>query len=121
MLVMFGAHLEKIWGPKRFFIFYVASAMGAFALYNGIGVYQIMELKSQLLSLGVNVQDIDNHALLKDGTILIYNDVDINQIAQNYQSKILTPMVGASGAIFGIDFSPDGDYLITGSEDKTGM
>jgi membrane associated rhomboid family serine protease len=102
MLVMFGAHLEKIWGPKRFFIFYVASAMGAFALYNGIGVYQIIELKSQLLSLGVDVQAIDNQALLKDGNILIYNDLDINQIAQKYQGKILTPMVGASGAIFGI-------------------
>ena len=32
-----------------------------------------------------------------------------------------TNLIGHSGAIFGIDFSPDGDYLITGSEDKTGM
>ena len=38
LLVMFGSNLERIWGPKRFFIFYIASAIGAFALYNIIGV-----------------------------------------------------------------------------------
>ena len=48
LLVMFGAHLERIWGPKRFFLFYFACGIGAFALYNAIGVWEIMELKSQL-------------------------------------------------------------------------
>src|SRR5690606_22418646 len=29
LLVMFGAHLERIWGAKRYFIFYIACGLGA--------------------------------------------------------------------------------------------
>ena len=32
-----------------------------------------------------------------------------------------TNLIGHSGAVFSVDFSPDGDYLLSGSEDKTGM
>ena len=42
LFIMLGGFLERLWGPKRFFIFYIASAMGAFALYNAIGVYQLI-------------------------------------------------------------------------------
>src|SRR5690606_14310927 len=38
ILVMFGNHLERIWGAKRFFIFYIASGIGALVLYNIIGM-----------------------------------------------------------------------------------
>ena len=31
-----------------------------------------------------------------------------------------TDLIGHSGAVFGLDFSRDGDYLISASEDKTG-
>ena len=31
LFVILGAHLEKMWGPKRFFIFYLVSAFAAFA------------------------------------------------------------------------------------------
>jgi membrane associated rhomboid family serine protease len=103
MLVSFGSHLERLWGPKRFFIFYLSCALGAFALYNGIGVYQIMELKHKISALGIDVTMLNEHALKNDGTILIYPDnPQLNALTQAYQLKVLTPMVGASGAIFGI-------------------
>lgn len=102
MLVMFGSHLERLWGPKRFFIFYISSALGAFALYNGIGMYQIMELKQKLAALGFDVAMLDEHALRKDGTILVFEQRSLNALTELYQLKISTPMVGASGAIFGI-------------------
>jgi membrane associated rhomboid family serine protease len=60
LLVMFGSHLERIWGPKRFFLFYFACGIGAFALYNAIGVWEIMELKNQITSLGYDVSTMDN-------------------------------------------------------------
>ena len=56
LLVMFGSHLERIWGPKRFFIFYIASAIGAFALYNMIGVYEIHQLKNALAN-GMDISE----------------------------------------------------------------
>ena len=49
LFLMLGAYLENIWGPKRFFIFYICCALGSFALYNIIGVYEIEALKNQLV------------------------------------------------------------------------
>ena len=59
LFVMLGTFLEQLWGPKRFFIFYIASALGAFALYNIIGVYQIYELK-QNLSVFLDIDILNN-------------------------------------------------------------
>ena len=67
LLVMFGSNLERIWGPKRFFIFYIASAIGAFALYNIIGVYEINQLKNALAS-AIDIETINN--IIKDNLIM---------------------------------------------------
>jgi membrane associated rhomboid family serine protease len=102
MLVMFGAHLERIWGPKRFFIFYVASAIGAFALYNIIGVYQIIQLKEQLTQLGYDLTSINQIIANNDLTQIPLLHPDDTSILSEYLSKSIIPMVGASGAIYGI-------------------
>jgi membrane associated rhomboid family serine protease len=112
-LVIFGSHLERIWGPKRFFIFYIASAIGAFTLYNIIGVYEINQLKNELLS-SVDIEVINN--ILKNSS----NETEINIQLSNYLSQIpnftktdflllnkyldfsMNRIIGASGAIFGI-------------------
>ncbi|MFN5415465.1 MAG: rhomboid family intramembrane serine protease [Flavobacteriia bacterium] len=99
MLVMFGGHLERIWGPKRYFIFYIAAALGAFALYNSIGVFQIMELKSQIQLLGYDIYELNDSILTQSN--FEYN-IDDKILLTQYASKIYTPMVGASGAIFGL-------------------
>ncbi|HLP54547.1 MAG TPA: rhomboid family intramembrane serine protease [Fluviicola sp.] len=99
-VVMLGGFLERLWGPKRYFIFYICCALGAFALYNAIGVSEIAELRSQLLSKGVDVAQLES--LMKNGQYYTYLDPEINEIAQQYISKCYIPMVGASGAVFGI-------------------
>jgi membrane associated rhomboid family serine protease len=111
LFVMLGGFLERLWGPKRFFIFYIASALGAFALYNIIGFYQINELKSQLTSV-VDMEYI-NHILRSSSTNTVINDLNeyvrtlqiepsLFQQLENYISLSLTPMIGASGAVFGV-------------------
>ena len=111
LFVMLGGFLERLWGPKRFFIFYIASALGAFALYNIIGFYQINELKSQLTSV-VDMEYI-NHILRSSSTNNVINDLNeyvrtlpiepsLFQQLENYISLSLTPMIGASGAVFGV-------------------
>lgn len=102
MLVMFGAHLERIWGPKRFFIFYIASAIGAFALYNIIGVYQIIQLKEQLTQLGYDLSSINQIIANNELTQIPLLHPDDTNILSEYLSKSIIPMVGASGAIYGI-------------------
>lgn len=99
LFVILGSYLERLWGEKRFFIFYVASAMGAFVLYNSIGVYELMQLKKQISSLGYNLVEINEH--LKAGTSLTYMTKD-TIVINHYVEMVNTPMVGASGAVFGI-------------------
>jgi membrane associated rhomboid family serine protease len=99
-VVMLGGFLERLWGPKRYFIFYISCALGAFALYNAIGFSEIADLKNQLLNRGVNVTELEN--LMKIGKYTEYADPEINAIAQQFIAKCFIPMVGASGAVFGI-------------------
>ena len=51
-LLAFGSMLERVWGPKRFAIFYFACALGSFLLYNGVGFYHIYELKQTIIAQG---------------------------------------------------------------------
>lgn len=97
-LVMFGSLLEKMWGPKRFFIFYIASALGAFVLYNSLGAYQLWNLKNELLSLGFTETQLLDYI---HGGSLQASPAD-GLLLHEYGLKAITPMVGASGAIFGI-------------------
>jgi membrane associated rhomboid family serine protease len=102
LLIMFGSHLERIWGAKRFFIFYIASGLGAFALYNGIGVYQLMQAKSALISMNVDPSIFLEQIQKADNYNIIFNDPAVDNYATSYQNLSKSSMVGASGALFGI-------------------
>lgn len=111
-LIMFGSFLEKLWGPKRFFILYIASALGAFLLYNGMGYFHVLELKTQInndsLIAGINGIIKENHLsehtfYLIENFINSHNYKGVNpELIFEYVIKSYIPMVGASGAIFGI-------------------
>ncbi|MDG1350490.1 MAG: rhomboid family intramembrane serine protease [Crocinitomicaceae bacterium] len=91
IFIMLGGYLEKIWGPKRFFIFYILCALGAFALFNVIGVYEIEALKTQIIDQGHSIREINRLESFTN-----------NELINQYLVMINTPMVGASGAIFGV-------------------
>jgi membrane associated rhomboid family serine protease len=109
LFLMLGAYLENIWGPKRFFIFYIFSALGSFALYNIIGVYEISQLRGQLAGT-IPLDQLDS--ILKSSSMNSLNQIRDEFIVNNnivgstaldqYIIKSVTPMVGASGAIFGV-------------------
>ncbi len=102
LLVMFGAHLEQLWGPKRFFLFYMASGLGAFALYNSIGVYELYHMKQEIIAQGYDLEVL-NHKIVnnyfEEIPLLASNS---NELINNYINMSYSNMVGASGAIFGI-------------------
>jgi membrane associated rhomboid family serine protease len=111
LFVMLGAYLENIWGAKRFFIFYLISAMGSFALYNMIGFIEIMNLKAQL-ARQIDLDQFDyflkhtvnlNSDLIGQiNTYINENQIRVTPALENYLGKSITPMVGASGGVFGI-------------------
>ncbi len=102
LLAMFGAHLERVWGAKRFFYFYFASGLGAIALYNSIGVWELMQLKKTIVSMGFNL-DVLNHKISSNYINQItYNNEAQGMVLQRYYDLTVSNMVGASGAIFGV-------------------
>lgn len=105
-LYIFGCHLERIWGPKRFFIVYFASAIGAYLLYAGIDTYQIMHLQGKVAQLMgddslLRVNQIVNDFVATGQTAIPASPTEY-QYAQRIAQAFLVPMVGASGAVFGI-------------------
>lgn len=99
-LVIFGSILERLWGPQRFFFFYVASAIGGMLLYNGLNFFEIEKMRRQLLASGYDYTMIDN--VLNHGLMNKLNELPYSPLAQEYFNKIRTPMIGASGAVFGV-------------------
>jgi membrane associated rhomboid family serine protease len=116
IFIMLGGYLERIWGPQRFFIFYIACAIGGFALYNILGVYEINQLKQFLVNKVpldsynnylktievVSTESIEQALIDFASEYQITPDEKIFHALYAYSAKSLTPMVGASGAIFGV-------------------
>ncbi len=102
-LVMFGATVERILGTKRFLILYFIAGLGAFLLFNAQSYFAITELKRAVSDLGLN-PDFVNESMKLDlmgmATVpRIFSEIpEIEALANAY----ITPMVGASGAIYGL-------------------
>ncbi len=124
-LWMFGNVLENYWGPKRFLTFYMVTGIGAafiYFFYLALQHYQITEalqvfinspspegyidiLKNHfgyLYDIPKN-QDYFNAFItqwnMNDNAVVSHAVNDINQLIE---LKFSAPMVGASGAIFGV-------------------
>ncbi len=78
-LYMFGAVLERVWGPNRFLFFYFFTGLGAVALH-------------------LFVQAI----IVYNFTGTINPDMSIVQIEPGVANILYSSTVGASGALFGI-------------------
>ena len=101
LLVMFGAHLERVWGAKRYFIFYFACGFGALILYNSIGVWKIMEINQALIADGFDMTVLKSKVLQGSFEYIQYTNQS-EQLVKAYASMIYSSMAGASGAIFGL-------------------
>ncbi len=95
-LWMFGMSVENLWGGKRFFIFYFVSGLGAAAFYSLIQWIQFSNMA---------------HSLPPDQIqYVVENGKDILMSGRNFADPVIgkmnlllnVPIVGASGAIFGI-------------------
>ena len=97
-LWMFGTQLEAIWGGKRFLIFYFACGIGAALIYTIINYYQFNNIYSILRDSGLSAFDIQD--MINKGAY------PPNVLSEDQAVQLIgtfsRPMVGASGAIYGI-------------------
>jgi membrane associated rhomboid family serine protease len=113
VLLFLGPNLERIWGAKRFFIFYISCGLGAYLLYNGMGIYQMLAAKSELEGIidltRINSIMVNSPSLTELNSNMNSYLIELPAISkssisalQDYVQLGITPMVGASGAIYGI-------------------
>ena len=76
-LFIFGSILERVWGTKKFLIFYFVTGLGAAAVHTGVEWIQMNHWMTQVAE-GSMAAQVHIHALK------------------------MTPTVGASGAIYGV-------------------
>ncbi|TDX84672.1 rhomboid family intramembrane serine protease [Epilithonimonas xixisoli] len=103
-LYSFGPVLEQVLGQKKFIILYFAAGLGGFALYNIWNYYEVSQLTSFLNSKGFDIHEIYKYADINySGEMPISSNSEaVRDSAQSLFNILRTPMVGASGAIFGI-------------------
>lgn len=94
-LFMFGGVIESRWGTKRFINFYLITGLGAVALQMGVQAYEVYQITGSIVHNPVTVDLAANMAQVKIP--------GISEEARNTLIGIYGfPMVGASGAIFGL-------------------
>lgn len=103
-LASFGPVLEQYLKEKRYLILYFASGLGAFILFNLWNFYEVQTIVSSLRSVGVDPSEIYAQSAIgyqgpntNPGTT-----PESRELAQQLYNALRIPMVGASGAIFGV-------------------
>ncbi len=97
-LWLFGTHLENIWGKSRFLLFYFACGLGAAAIYTAINSFQFNEIYSLLTETGLSNFDISAMIQQKSYPPAVLTTEQASELMSIYY----VPVVGASGAIYGI-------------------
>ena len=95
-LYMFGGILESVWGPKRFFIYYIVCGLGAAFVHETVIMFQYNKIINLLSPDQVQMVINDGASYLNEGKVFA------NEAMKELQMILSVPTVGASGAIFGI-------------------
>ena len=100
-LWMFGSTLVNIWGKNKFLFFYFSCGIGAAVLQNYSNFVNINSFTNILSDAGISQEQIVS--VLKTATYPTYilDFISETEILSAY-SDFNTPMIGASGAIYGI-------------------
>jgi len=100
-LFSFGPVLEQTLGDRKYLILYFLSGLGAFLLFNLWNFVEFQQMSNELQNLGFNI-----NAYWSGASVEFTGNADSvlrqKELLENLKDIIRTPMVGASGAIFGV-------------------
>jgi len=99
-LASFGSILEREWGISRFLVFYFLCGIGAALVQAGINWYQFDEAHARLIAAGMTPTEIKS--LLATGSGNVPDGPGVEAAAYKLYGIQAGPMLGASGAIYGI-------------------
>lgn len=103
-LYMFGSTLEQYWGAKKFLFFYISCGLGAALVHQGVNYLEFQGAYTTLIENGISPAEINT--LLKEGSVNAVNPSGNAALIQEAVNKLSgaysIPVVGASGAIYGI-------------------
>jgi membrane associated rhomboid family serine protease len=95
-LYIFGQVLESVWGPKRFFIYYMVCGLGAALVHETVIAFEYRSIMNHISPDQLQIVLNDGAAYFKEGKVFTDN------VMKDLQLLLNTPTVGASGAIFGV-------------------
>ena len=103
----FGSAIETTLGTKKYAIFYFACGIGAFILFNLVNYWQVDSLINSLVPQGTDIQELFHISKLKMDGSFVYDVQNVKfrgnqEEVQSLFGHLITPMVGASGAIYGL-------------------
>lgn len=99
-LVSFGTILEREWGATRFLIFYFLCGVGAALIQLGVNWHEAGLLHARLVAAGLTPAAISD--LMATGRGSLPADPAVKAVLVNLYRIHIAPMVGASGAIYGL-------------------
>jgi membrane associated rhomboid family serine protease len=95
-LFIFGQVLEQVWGPKRFFIYYMVCGLGAAFIHETVILFQYEKIMNIISPDQLQIVLNEGADYFREGKV--FSD----ETMKNLQLLLNTPTVGASGAVFGI-------------------
>jgi membrane associated rhomboid family serine protease len=125
VLWMFGSPLESIWGTKKFLLFYLICGLGASLLFLGISGWELNSLDDEVSTylespayrefvtfIDENMESLPpqyaeqvnqlKNNWQEDPSSSQYTEQSRDLVREYLQRRIDTPLLGASGAIYGV-------------------
>jgi membrane associated rhomboid family serine protease len=121
---MFGNIIENVWGPKRFLLFYLICGLGGALAHLAFTAYEIYGIQQDIAQFNEHPTRQTFLALFESHRNLLYDSNYITRVNEFYSTWIFNdtqtilqarelalelaqqlanvPVVGASGAVFGV-------------------
>ena len=95
-LFMFGGEIERAFGPRRYLFFYLFTGLGAAFLHSTVNYVEAIQLMQTLSQETINTMITEGRDVLF--TKHMYPSLE----AFEFNKSINIPVVGASGAVYGL-------------------